>query len=358
MTNPKTSMSHRNRVIAAINHQPVDRIPTDIWAVPEIWQKLQAHFGTENKLEVYEHLDIDGIMEIRPKYIGPELPEEIDGGFKKDLQAWGFRFKGQEYTGGVYWEPTKIPLAEARTIDDLKAYQWPDPDWYDYDSIKEQASKYPDRAIMCGYYATFYYHNQIRGLEESFMDPILRPEFTRYLLERLEEFLFEYHSRIYEAAAEVIDLTQVTDDFGSQNGLLISPKLFDQFYQEPMQKAIDLAKSFGVHVFHHDDGDIRRMLPRLVALGIDVLNPIQWRCGDWDLDWLKDEFGHSLCFHGGIDNQQTLPFGTVDDVIVEVRRIKQTLGKDGTGLIIAPCHNLQANTPVENIIAMYKAANE
>jgi uroporphyrinogen decarboxylase len=358
MLNNKITMNHRDRVLAAVNHQPVDRYPTDIWAVAEVWEKLQAHFDTDNKLEVYNHLEIDGIIELRPKYIGPPVPHECDGGFKRDFQAWGLRFKEQKYPGGVYWETVHHPLAKAETIDDLKAYQWPDPDWYDYDSIKEQAAKYPGRAIMSGYYAVFYYHNQLRGLEASFMDPVLRPEFTHYLLQRLGEFFYEYHSRIFDAASDVIDLTQVTDDYGGQNGLLISPRMFDQFYREPVQKAIDLAHSYGVQVFHHDDGDIRELLPRFVEMGVEVLNPIQWRCGDWDLDWLKNEFGKDLCFHGGIDNQHTLPFGSVEDVTAEVHRIKQTLGKDGTGLIIAPCHNIQANTPVENIIAMYKPANE
>ena len=102
--------------------------------------------------------------------------------------------------------------------------------------------------------------------------------------------------------------------------LLISPRMFDKFYREYIQKAIDLAKSFDILVFHHDDGDIRKLLPRLTDMGIDVLNPIQWRCGDWDLDWLKTEFGKELCFHGGIDNQHTLPFGSVEDVISEVRK--------------------------------------
>ena len=99
-------------------------------------------------------------------------------------------------------------------------------------------------------------------------------------------------------------------------------------------------------------------MPRLTEMGINVLNPIQWRCGDWDSDWLKTEFGKELCFHGGIDDQHTLPFGSVEDVVTEVRRIRETLGKDGTGLIIGPCHNIQAITPVENIIAMYKTAKE
>jgi len=93
-------------------------------------------------------------------------------------------------------------------------------------------------------------------------------------------------------------------------------------------------------------------------MGIDVLNPIQWRCGDWDLEALKAEYGDRLCFHGAIDNQQTLPFGTVEEVRAEVQRMVETLACDRTGLIVAPCHNLQAITPVENIVAMYEAARE
>ena len=155
-----------------------------------------------------------------------------------------------------------------------------------------------------------------------------------------------------------MDTTQVTDDFGSQFGLLISPQVFDEFYRAPIQRAIDLAKSYGLIVFHHDDGDMRPLLPTLVSMGIDVLNPIQWRCGDWDLAALKAKFGAQLCFHGAVDNQQTLPFSTPEDVRAEVKHLVATLGSDGTGLIVGPCHNLQANTSVENIIAMYEATHE
>jgi uroporphyrinogen decarboxylase len=111
-------------------------------------------------------------------------------------------------------------------------------------------------------------------------------------------------------------------------------------------------------VFHHDDGDMRPMLPRLTEMGIDILNPIQWRCGDWDLKALKAEYGDRLCFHGGVDNQETLPHGTAEDVRAEVKWLIASLATDQTGLIIAPCHNLQSITPVENIIAMYEAARE
>jgi uroporphyrinogen decarboxylase len=133
--------------------------------------------------------------------------------------------------------------------------------------------------------------------------------------------------------------------------------VFDEYYRPGMQRAIDLAHRYGLIVFHHDDGDMRKLLPRLVEMGIDLLNPIQWRCGDWDLERLKAEYGRRICFHSAVDNQQTLPFGSPQDVREEVRRLIRVLGSDRTGFICAPCHNLQAVSPVENIVALYETAN-
>ena len=198
----------------------------------------------------------------------------------------------------------------------------------------------------------------LRGLELSLMDPLLRPEFTHCLLQHISDFFTEYHRRLFETAGDVIDVTQVTDDFGSQSGLMISPKVFSDFYRWPMQRGIDLAKEYSLIVMHHDDGDCRPLLPTFMAMGVDVLNPIQWRCGGWNLAALKRDFGEHLCFHSAVDNQQTLPFGTPDEVRSEVRMLIDTLASDGTGFIIGPCHNLQIVSPVENIVTLYEAAQE
>ena len=345
-------MNHRERILAAMQHQPLDRLPSDMWATQEVWDRLFTHFEVNDRLALYEKLGIDGIFSIKPPYIGPPLEDE------ETLNEWGMGYRTQPYRTGVYREQVTYPLAQAETIADLKDYNWPSPDWYDYAALPALAAQFPDRAIECGYTAIFYWHNRLRGLEPSMMDPILRPEFSHYLIERLSEFFTEYHRRCFEAGQGLIDMTQVTDDFGAQTGLLISPKLFDTFYRPAIQRAIDLAKSYEILVFHHDDGDLRLLLPTLVEMGIEVLNPIQWRCGDWDLAALKAEFGQVLCFHGGVDNQQTLPFGTPDDVRAEVKHLITTLASDQTGFIIAPCHNLQANTPLENIIALYEATRD
>jgi uroporphyrinogen decarboxylase len=346
-------LNHRERILAAFHHQPVDRIPTDIWATDEVWEKLRTHFGVSANLEVYDCLDIDGIIGIAPPYTGPIRPAQ-DG---IEYNEWGMGSRSQGYGRGSYNEQVIYPLAQAETIADLEAYPWPSPDDYDYSALKELAARCAGRSVQVGYTAIFFWHNNLRGLEQSLVDPLERPEFTRYLVQKVSDFFQEYHTRCFEATRGCVDSTQVTDDFGSQQGLLISPRTFDQFYRAPMQRGIDLAHHYGLVVFHHDDGDLRKLLPRLVEMGIDLLNPIQWRCGNWDLAQLKAEYGQKLCFHSAVDNQQTLPFGTPDDVRKEVKTLIQTLGADGTGFIIGPCHNLQPVTPLENILALYETAN-
>jgi uroporphyrinogen decarboxylase len=369
-------MDHRERILAAIRHQPLDRIPTDMWATVEVQEKLFDHFRIETKrgvpsvgielmggvlsrdvdaiLELFDRLGIDGILVVKPPYVGPPLRVEEDYWENE----WGMGFRRQLYEGGFYNERVRFPLADAETLQDLESYRFPDPDWYDYAALPQLVARCRGRAVSCGYTAPFFYHNLLRGLELSLTDVMLRPEFSQYLVQRISDFFTEYHRRCFEATRGLIDMTQVTDDFGSQNGLLISPRVFDKFYRAAIQRAIDLAKAYGLFVFHHDDGDLRGLLPRLCETGIDILNPIQWRCGDWDLRALKKEYGARLCFHSAVDNQQTLAFGKPEDVRAQVKELIAALASDQTGFVVGPCHNLQAISPIENIVALYEAARE
>lgn len=204
--------------------------------------------------------------------------------------------------------------------------------------------------------APFYMYNNIRGLEQSLIDFLINPEIAEYVLKEICSFLYEYHERLFCAAGGRIDITQVTDDFGSQTGLLISPKVFNYFFEAYYKRFIKLSKNHNIYVFHHDDGAIFDLLPELVDLGIDILNPIQWHLPGMELEKLKGSFGSRLCFHGGVDNQYVLPFGTLREVEEEVRQCVDVLAGNKTGYILAPCHNIQANTPVENILRMYDAA--
>lgn len=345
-------MDSRERILAVVNHDTPDRVPTDIWATPEVWEKLRSRFGTD--ADALTALHVDAIPSVEPTYIGPALPTMGEG---ETVDYWGIRRKRISYGAGEYDEISWNPLSEARNMEDLDRYQWPKADWFDYSHMRETArSLGAKQAVMAGYMALFFQHNKLRGLKASLLDPLTKPEFTHCLLQRISGFLFDYHLHVFQACEGLIDITQVTDDFGTQIGPMISLRTFREFYMPHMQRFIELAHRFGIKVFHHDDGSIRAFLPDLVEMGIDILNPVQWRCPGMELGGLKRDFGDKLCFHGGIDNQHTLPFATTEDVRREVRQCIDLLSSDRTGYILAPCHNIQAITPIENILAMYDEA--
>ncbi len=345
-------MDSRERVLAAFNHERLDRVPTDIWATPEVWDRLKACFGGE--ADVRAKLHIDGMASVEPSYVGPKLPTVAEG---ETVDFWGIRTKKTKYAMGAYDEMTVNPLSDARTVEDLERYAWPKADWFDYSGMRAAAKAGREsQVVMSGYMAVFFQHNKLRGLKASLVDPYVRPEFTRLLLGEISDFLYEQHRRMFEACDGLVDVTQVTDDFGTQAGPMISLKVFREFYRPHMQRFIDLAHSFGVKVFHHDDGAIRLFIPDLIEMGVDVLNPLQWTCPGMELEGLKREFGASFCFHGGVDNQRALPFGTPEEVRQEVRHCIDALATDKTGYILASCHNIQPVTPVKNITAMYDEA--
>jgi len=347
------TMSSRERLLAAINHERCDRVPTDIWATDEVWAKLVPALG-ETREQVLDALHIDAIVGIAPDYVGPSVPPVAAD---EQLNYWGMRNRKIAYATGSYFEQFHFPLAAARTRKDLAEYRWPQADWFDFSALKERAKAVREKHLVeCGYMAPFYFHNLLRGLELSLVDPLDDAEFTHDLLERLCHFFYEYHLRAFEACDGLADVAQVTDDFGSQTGPLIGMETFRGFYKPHMRRFIDLCHTFGIKVFHHDDGAIRPFLPELVDMGIDVLNPVQHTCPGMERAGLKRDFGDRVCFHGGIDNQQVLPFGSAEEVRAEVRQSIDSLAPDATGYILAPCHNIQAVSPVENIVAMYDEA--
>jgi len=134
---------------------------------------------------------------------------------------------------------------------------------------------------------------------------------------------------------------------------MYSPEHCREFFFPGMKRMIDLTRQHGSYAFTHSDGSFREVIPDLIDMGVQVLNPIQWRCKGMDRDGLKRDFGDKLVFHGGVDNQHTLPFGTPEDVRQEVLDNYRILGAGG-GYILAPCHNIQSVTPPENIAAMYE----
>ncbi|MBI2300448.1 MAG: uroporphyrinogen-III decarboxylase-like protein [Armatimonadetes bacterium] len=347
-------MTPRERMLTALDRGRPDRVPLDIWATGEVWQKLFAHFGTESVAEVKQWLHVDGFNHVDPVYAGPPIPTYPDGTVEN---YWGMRFSPQRYATGVYHEQSHCPLAFVQSVADLDRYPWPRADWFDFTTVREQCERQRDLPVMAGSFSPFYFHNLLRGLEQSLVDLAILPELTHVLVERLSDFHYAYCERLFEAAGGLIDITMFADDFGTQTGLMVSQAMVEEFHLPAYRRLSRLCRDHGVRVFHHDDGAIWDLLPGLIDSGVNVLDPVQYRCGPVDLDWLKDTHGGRLAFHGGVDNQEVLAFGTVDDVREEVRKCLRTLGRGG-GYILAPCHNLQPVSPVENIVALYETAFE
>ncbi|NLF30080.1 MAG: hypothetical protein GX591_04235 [Planctomycetes bacterium] len=149
-----------------------------------------------------------------------------------------------------------------------------------------------------------------------------------------------------------MDLAFISDDLGTQNSLLMSPAMWRRHLQPRLKRWCDLVHSYGLKVFFHTDGAAEPLIGGLLECGIDVLNPIQHVCPGMDGASLKAKYGGRVIFHGGVDNQHVLPFGTPDDVRREVCMLRDTLGAGNEGFICCSCHNVQAGTPVENILAM------
>jgi uroporphyrinogen decarboxylase len=189
------------------------------------------------------------------------------------------------------------------------------------------------------------------------MDLVLNPDLVHYCLDQLFDFCYENTRRIYEQIPGQVTFSYVAEDLGAQENLLFSPEIIREFLLPRMKRMIDLAHEAGVYAFCHSDGAIRRIIPDLIEIGIDILNPIQWRCKGMVREELKRDFGTQVVLHGGVDNQYTLAFGNEDEVREEVMHNIDVLGADG-GYILAPCHNIQAVSPPENVAAMYRTGYE
>ena len=345
------AMTHRERILAAVTHQPTDRVPTDYWGVPEITDTLYKHFGVSDSIGLARALDIDMVMRVEP-ILKPGR-----------RNMWNIENQRIPVLGGLgyYEEPVEFPIAKYDTIGEIEAnYIWPTTDMYDYSTIKSQCEllRREHFAIEGGYISLAYFYQMIRGVEQSLLDFAGDEELAEYILYKINAFASAHSRRILEEADGLVDLSQVTDDFGAQGGLLMSPEMIERYLGRYYEENNAMVKSFGAHVFHHDDGAIMQLVPWIVKKGAEVLNPLQWHLPGWDLYELKKKYGNALCFHGGIDNQHVLPFGGTEDVKEEVRACMDALYRDRTGYILAPCHCVQINTPIENILTMYDYAKK
>jgi uroporphyrinogen decarboxylase len=343
-------MNARERWLALFAGEKPDRIPTDYWATPEVTQRLLRELACSDIDALFARLHVDG-----PRHINALHPR---AGKQQQPDTWGIMRRRIDHPTGTYYEVDSHPLADAGTVADVHAYPWPSVDDCDFEAFTTVLKDLPrDRPVRCGGYEPFLLYCAMRGLEQAFMDLALYPDIAAAALSHIFDYHFELNQRMFELAGGLVDLTYVAEDLGSQHGLLMSVEMIRQFILPNQKRMADLARSYGIHIFYHTDGAARDIIPDLIDVtGIEVLNPVQWRCPGMEREGLVRDFGDKVIFHGAVDNQQTLAFGSVDDVRQEILDNIRIFGP--ARWICAPCHNIQPVSPTENVVTMYETIHE
>jgi len=304
-------MTPRERWLAVFQRKKPDRLPMEHWATVEANERLVEYLGCKDIDEALETLHVDRVVGVGGKYVGPRLAKGKD--------VYGCRLREVRYATGVYEEVVYSPLAEYDSVREIrKNYEWPDPDWWDYSDVERELKGKQDLPIRAGGCWLLMYFQRLRGQWQSYVDLVRHPDIVEYCLDELLNIALEGTRRIYERIPGQVMMTEVAEDLGHQSGLLMPPSQIRRFVIPRVKEIIDIAHEEGAFVFHHDDGAVREILPDMIKAGIDILNPVQWRCRGMDREGLKRGFGQALVFHGAMDNQHTLPFGSVADVEREV----------------------------------------
>ena len=186
------------------------------------------------------------------------------------------------------------------------------------------------------------------------MDLAAQQEIAQAIFRKIRESYLVYLERILDAAKGKIDIVLTGDDFGAQNGLLISADMWRKFIKPGFAGYIDLIKRHKTLAMHHTCGSVVDIIPDMIECGLDILQSIQPEAKGMSLAHLKELFGKDLCFQGGISIQKTMPFGSRDEIRHEVKTIADIVKQDA-GYIFCTSHNIQGDTSVENIVTLMEA---
>ena len=350
-------MKPRDRVLSALSHETPDRCPLQVSFTPEFADRLRLDLSLKGQ-KVHNPHGGGNTYELELA-LGEDMLLTSVGWANSYYQAgesytdeWGIGWRSQPYAtpygAGQYTEMVVHPLMDEKSV---SAYTGPDPSRPElYAEAGQVIRTYQADYWIVGVTVTTIFETAwaLRGYEQLMMDFVENPDLAEHIL----DIPYRYHLTAAKKLVEMgVDMIWTGDDVGMQTGMLISPRIWRKFFKPRMANFIASLKAINpqVKVAYHSDGNIFSIIPDLIEIGLDVLNPIQPAC--MDPVQLKKSFGDHLCFWGSIDEQYTLPFGTPEQVRQEVLTRLSTLGKNG-GLILSPTHHVQLDTPMENFWAM------
>jgi len=369
-------ISHRQRVLMALNHQEADRIPFDLGSTGNTgiakvaYDNLKKYLGitTETVLlsKAMQLVDVDEAVlkrfDIDTRGVCPRERtgwEDIISGEGKYTDEWGVTWYKPE--SSFYYDVISSPFKEELTQKGLDTFNWPDPcNAGRIRGISERVKNYrenTDCAVVLNIMGGFITLSQrLRGLEGWLEDILLEPELIGELLDHTLEFQQKLAEESMKAANYDIDVIHFGDDIGTQNGLMISPKTYREIIKPRQAKLFAAVKrNSNVKILYHSCGSNIDILDDLIEIGVDAYNPVQYNSRGMDCETLKKRFGDRITFWGGIDTSRILPRGTTKEVNEEVRKIIKIFAPGG-GYVLNPVHNIQPDVPPENICEMFDSA--
>lgn len=378
-------MTSRSRVMQSLNHQEPDRVPIDLGATivssitRSAYQDLKKHLGMP--LEEIRMLDyvqqlpyltddlmkrfgVDFRMVQLPAATAPGLNLFEDGEYYAFIDRWGSKLHMPK-EGGLYFDWVDFPMKEP-TLEALEKYQWPKPDKKEFNlrlqAEAKQLYENTDYAIVGSAViggGIFEQPARTMGLENFLMALVKEPVFADRLMEKITDIYIDSCNNYLDLVGEYIQVFTFWDDVCTQDGWMIRPELYRKMIKPKQQRLVEaIKKKTDAKLFYHSCGATYDLIPDLIEIGFDVLNPVQVSAKKMETRELKRVFGKDITFWGGgVDTQHVLPFGTKSEVVEEVKRRIDDLAPGG-GFVFAAVHNIQAFVPPENIIAAFDTALE
>jgi uroporphyrinogen decarboxylase len=349
------SMTSRERVLAAFAFEEPDRVPAWLGAAPETRQLLVEHLGLESDEALSVYLG-DDFRRVYATYDGP--PE-----FGPDVNlAPGSTYRtpfGVERHGYGYGMPRANPLLGA-TLEQVHEYPWPDPSWMSVSGIRSEIEGWRgDYAILGGDWSPFWHDAiDLLDMENLIVKSYEEPELVDALLGHIVDYYCGVSQRIFDAAADLMDIFFIGNDFGGMNGPLMGEPMFRRFYLPHLKRLVDLGHDYGLKVMMHCCGGFVPLIPAMIEIGLDGLQALQPSARGMAPAELKATFGDRIVLNGCIDTQFVLIQGTPELVRARTREILGIM-MPGGGYVASPSHDyVLPETPIENIITLYETVRE
>ena len=350
-------MNSKERVLRTFARQKVDRVPVNYLKNNGIDRRLKTHFGLTEKDD--EGLRLALGVDFRhagASYIGPKLYPEVPDMI---VDEWGRHKRWVAHETGGYWDFCTWPLRDA-TLEEVEAWAFPSPDHFDYSEVTAACKCFKDYFILGGDAGTGDIINNtgmLRTMEQVLVDLISDDPAGLRLIDRRLDILVEIMARTLDAGGGNIDMLWIGEDLGTQRGPTISLTLFRRHIRPRLQRFVDLAKHWNIPAMIHSCGSSSWAFDDFVEMGIQVVDTLQPEAKDMMPAYLKKRYGEKLAFHGMISTAGPLAYGTPQEVVADVRKTLEIM-MPGGGYALAPTHQIQDNSPTENVIAMYTAARK